>query len=32
MRNFTDWTKVGAIGNIALVVLNVINLILNLTR
>lgn len=27
-----DWTKIGAIGNIALVVLNLINLILNLTR
>ena len=27
-----DWTKIGAIGNIALVVLNVINLIVNLTR
>lgn len=27
-----DWTKIGAIGNIALVVLNVINLIINLMR
>ena len=27
-----DWTKIGAIGNIALVVLNLINLIVNLMR
>lgn len=27
-----DWTKIGEIGNIAIVVLNFVNLIINLTR